>query len=1283
MLQPPQSKLADMGTVDWMVRRSAYRKLAIHSPHGICQVDLYTDGIPYPRGNTQCQEYYSLSDPAENHTWCGKSFWANPPFINTIIHRMLMKMLQDFWKDPNNTSFTVVLRKSETAAWWPLTYHFQEIAYIPAGTPHFFSRPRAGTYAPHNLTDAGEEGGADRVFIDGAPFDTIVLFKDATTRPRMDPHQYLHACLGHYSSGYISHLMSQGHRMPVPGYRLSTRTLSTLLDLAGCAHCFEENAKRPGPFNLFDRPPPQSLPPTVKPIKWADSQPFQHIFADIWGPCRPPGFDESLYISAFKCPVTKKAFAFSSSTKGGQHIHLQEVLDDIRSHNYHPTSITFHTDNANEYTSVEMTALLRQYSIRHEPGPPYMHEFQAQIEVLWRDMQKVMNTIMRTYDAPLGSWPLAALHSINTILNVMPNRHIHMDTPHHRYTGKHYDYTQLRPFWARCYVWQDPAQRADAGALAATSAKLQDKAKPYHYVGNQPSSVYLCYDPSKGKLKALSRPRFALDYDLMSKTLHNSGETLADPASATVFTRKLYPIRKPNALTSPDILDTACSKQDTETFAYVKVQCATLQHPVWVKLLHYLQMSPEHYTTIIRYLRHQLKHGSINPHYPCFAMGSAKPPDRQKYHPAIIVSVDHNTSAQRRYQVFFDPSLDHSTAYADTDAVILDPALKAMFLALRDADSTPEDFPDDIFMDEPDPISISQAEVSPNRRHWFEALQAEIDGILHPDRSDPVTSFPKGATVLPTKLVFKLKKLPSGQVDKFKVRCTTRGDMDRTFYEEAETFAPTPQLTTFRLFLALCLIHQLMPYHYDVSQAFLQAPIPEDERYFIRFPKGYTHPKGYIGAYMKMALYGHRTSGRLWAETAHAFITDRFPSLIRSTYDECLYLGEVQGEKLMVQIYVDDFLVATACERVRAMFHSTLMTTFTATYSGILQQFLQLKISVTTAVTSTGATIPVRIDVSHDRYIIDLCTRFHIDTAKQAPRSPMSEGLSLPIPTADSIDTSIQTPLRSLIYSLLWLTRTVRPDIYYHVTYLAQFCHQPTVEALTAAKRILHYLYSTRQYTLSFTHDPTQPQFNVYCDSDHASDTATRNSVSGYCLYFHGMLIDWWSKKQKSCTALHSTEAEYIAMSEACTSALAIYNTVSEYFEITDLITINVDNSAVQHIVGQRALSTKLKHVSVRYHAVRQWCQGPLKLFRPVWIPTDENPADIFTKSLPTTKHGVPIIDKFTARLLDIGDRAVKLKEQLQSAAAQKLRTSEQQLQKQQAQDQLILASLRRQNLIG
>jgi len=127
-----------------------------------------------------------------------------------------------------------------------------------------------------------------------------------------------------------------------------------------------------------------------------------------------------------------------------------------------------------------------------------------------------------------------------------------------------------------------------------------------------------------------------------------------------------------------------------------------------------------------------------------------------------------------------------------------------------------------------------------------------------------------------------------------------------------------------------------------------------------------------------------------------------------------------------------------------AKFHKCLMDTFTATYSGVINQFLQLKIDVTTKVNDNGDSVPVKIDISNERSIEHLAEKFQINTKKQQPRSPMIEGLNIQVPDAESIDRSIETPVRSIVYSLLWLARTIRPDIYYHVTYLAQFCHTPS-----------------------------------------------------------------------------------------------------------------------------------------------------------------------------------------------------------------------------------------------
>ena len=53
-----------------------------------------------------------------------------------------------------------------------------------------------------------------------------------------------------------------------------------------------------------------------------------------------------------------------------------------------------------------------------------------------------------------------------------------------------------------------------------------------------------------------------------------------------------------------------------------------------------------------------------------------------------------------------------------------------------------------------------------------------------------------------------------------------------------------------------------------------------------------------------------------------------------------------------------------------------------------------------------------------------------------------------------------------------------------------------------------------------------------YTDSDMAGDLDNRKSTTGYLFTFSGGAISWQSKLQK-CVALSTTEAEYIAATEA------------------------------------------------------------------------------------------------------------------------------------------------------
>ena len=64
-------------------------------------------------------------------------------------------------------------------------------------------------------------------------------------------------------------------------------------------------------------------------------------------------------------------------------------------------------------------------------------------------------------------------------------------------------------------------------------------------------------------------------------------------------------------------------------------------------------------------------------------------------------------------------------------------------------------------------------------------------------------------------------------------------------------------------------------------------------------------------------------------------------------------------------------------------------------------------------------------------------------------------------------------------------------------------------------------------------YEPDSKEYKIQCwsDSDWAGDTKTRKSVSGWCVFLSENLVAWKSRGQK-CTALSSTEAEYVTLSE-------------------------------------------------------------------------------------------------------------------------------------------------------
>jgi hypothetical protein len=116
-----------------------------------------------------------------------------------------------------------------------------------------------------------------------------------------------------------------------------------------------------------------------------------------------------------------------------------------------------------------------------------------------------------------------------------------------------------------------------------------------------------------------------------------------------------------------------------------------------------------------------------------------------------------------------------------------------------------------------------------------------------------------------------------------------------------------------------------------------------------------------------------------------------------------------------------------------------------------------------------------------------------------------------------------------MVGSLMYAALGTCPDISYSVMVLSRFSQRPLQMHLTATKRVLRYLKTTKHLKLCYT--PTAATTIGYTDSDFAGRMKDRKSVGGYMFLNRGPIS--WRSRSQTIVALSSLEAEYIGYSDA------------------------------------------------------------------------------------------------------------------------------------------------------
>ena len=162
---------------------------------------------------------------------------------------------------------------------------------------------------------------------------------------------------------------------------------------------------------------------------------------------------------------------------------------------------------------------------------------------------------------------------------------------------------------------------------------------------------------------------------------------------------------------------------------------------------------------------------------------------------------------------------------------------------------------------------------------------------------------------------------------------------------------------------------------------------------------------------------------------------------------------------------------------------------------------------------------------SQSQYAEDILDQFDMSTCSSSP-TPMS---SKPTP-----DPFLNLPLNvklfpspSLLGKLLYNANMTRPDISVVMSLLSRFMTSPTFRHWEQAKRVLCYVYGTRDCCLTFT-GSISTKLLIWQDSSFP-DGDDRRSRTGFISMVSGGHVSWCNKLQNN-VALSTSEAEYMAL---------------------------------------------------------------------------------------------------------------------------------------------------------
>ena len=455
---------------------------------------------------------------------------------------------------------------------------------------------------------------------------------------------------------------------------------------------------------------------------------------------------------------------------------------------------------------------------------------------------------------------------------------------------------------------------------------------------------------------------------------------------------------------------------------------------------------------------------------------------------------------------------------------------------------------------------------------------------------------------------------------KIKGRSVADGRKQRKIYSKSDITSPTVSNDALMMSLAIDAKEGRFVGTADVPGAYLQTP--NDEFVVLKmtgesvkvlcklnpkYEKFVVIENGVLTIYLQLlkALYGCIKSAMIWYNLFRGTL-EKLGFKI-NPYDPCVANKMINGKQCTICWYVDDLKISHMEEQVvmdmLAEIESKFEGKFTIT-TGLEHIYLGMNIVFNP---ENGT-----FTVSMKDYIQEAIDAFDGDiiSSRPTPATKTLFEINVDSPKANDVQREM---FQHIVAKLLYVSQRCRLDIQLAIGFLCTRVSKTTQQDIRKLKRLLQYLYGTRDEKLTLGAD-TVMKMETWVDASYAVHHDMKSHTGGVITLGTGAIMSKSSKQKLNTKS--STEAELVGASDYTPNAIWAAKFLDAQGYTLTSNTLHQDNQSAMRLEqnGRRSCGKQSRHIDIRYFYLKDLIQrGEIVL---KYCPTENMVADFFTKPL-------------------------------------------------------------------